>query len=207
MGILFNGILMGLALSILVGPLLFALVQTGIEKGIRAGFALGTGIWLSDFLFIFSVYWGISHVVEISEMEYFDFYLGGIGGIILIVIGIATMLTRPPVITERPTRIKGASYLALALKGFAINTFNPFTVLFWISMMSTVVLKDGFSGAQTILFFGGIMGTVIFFDTLKVVLAKVIRRKLKPLYILRMRQISGAALLIFGIVLMVSVLL
>ncbi len=198
---------MGLALSVLVGPLLFALVQTGIEKGIRAGIIMGLGIWLSDLLFISGAYWGVSHIMAITEMDHFEFYLGGIGGIILIVIGIATMLTRPPAVENASSSSKGSSYFALAMKGFAINTFNPFTVLFWISMMSTVVLKDDLSGLEAFLFFGGIMGTVIFFDSLKVVLAKMIRKKLKPVYILRMRQVSGAALLIFGIVLMIRVIL
>ena len=40
------GLQYGLFLSILVGPLLVALVQTGFEQGMRAGFMVGLGIWL-----------------------------------------------------------------------------------------------------------------------------------------------------------------
>lgn len=205
MELLFNGILMGLALSILVGPILFALIQVGIEQGFRAGFALGLGIWMSDFMFIGSVYWGVSYVAHVTEMEGFEFYLGGIGGIILMVIGIGTFFTKPPAIVAKSDIVEGRSYFGLWLKGFLINTLNPFTVLFWLSMMSTVVLKQGLSGAQSFLFFGGIMGTVIFFDSLKVYLAKLIRNRLRPIHILRLRQISGAALFLFGVFLMVRV--
>ena len=204
MNLLVSGILMGLALSFLVGPILFALIQVGIEQGFRAGVVLGLGIWISDFVYIGSVYWGISYVAAVTEMEGFEFYLGGIGGIILIAIGLGTFFSPPPAL-ESGTKVTNSSYLALWMKGFLINTLNPFTLLFWLSMMSTVVLKEELSDLQAGLFFGGIMGTVVIFDSLKVYLAKLIRNKLKPLHILRMRQVSGAALFIFGVALIVRV--
>ena len=49
------------------------------------------------------------------------------------------------------------------------------------------------------------MGTVILTDSLKVLLAKKIRRRMTPYHVLRMRQFSGAALVIFGIALIIRV--
>lgn len=49
----FEGILLGLTLTILLGPIFVALTQTGIKHGIRAGISVGTGIWTSDLIVIF----------------------------------------------------------------------------------------------------------------------------------------------------------
>ena len=70
-----------------------------------------------------------------------------------------------------------------------------------------VVAKDNLNGQNAAFFFGGILGTVILTDSLKVLLAKAIRRWLKPKHILWTRRISGIALVVFGVVLMVRVVI
>ena len=56
-------------------------------------------------------------------------------------------------------------------------------------------------------FFGSVLGTIIITDVLKVVLAEKISKRLQPKHILRMRKISGIALFLFGVVMMVRVTL
>jgi threonine/homoserine/homoserine lactone efflux protein len=46
------------------------------------------------------------------------------------------------------------------------------------------------------------MCTVVVTDSLKIGLAKAIRRWLKPKYILWLRRIAGGALMVFGLVLL-----
>ena len=50
--LIWEGILYGLTLTILLGPIFVALTQTGIEKGITAGILVGSGIWISDIVII-----------------------------------------------------------------------------------------------------------------------------------------------------------
>jgi len=209
MSLLLNGIVWGLALSILMGPILFTLVQTGIERGFRAALMIGIGVWVSDILFIGSLYSSVQYLQDITEWDGFKLYLGIIGGIILIGIGSGTLFSKPPdfEVYKKGRKKFSESYFALWLKGFLINTINPFTVLFWVGIMSTVVVKDNLNFWQASLFLGGILGTIIFTDLLKVILAKKIRKYFQPKYILLMRRISGSALVIFGIILIVRVVL
>jgi threonine/homoserine/homoserine lactone efflux protein len=51
------------------------------------------------------------------------------------------------------------------------------------------------------------LGTIVVTDLLKVLLAKRIRYSLRPVHLLWLRRISGAALIAFGVVLLVRVLL
>lgn len=208
---LIDGIGWGLFLSILIGPIFFALIQAGIEQGMRAGLMVGLGIWISDLLFIGFIYWGISSVIEITEWSGFKPTVGVIGGIILICFGLGTLLSKPAEVLiksaeEKDLDYKTASYISLWLKGFLVNTINPFTLLFWIGLLSTLAAKPNFSNTQAWWFFTGILVTIILTDSLKVALAKFIRQWMTWHHILWMRRISGAAFLVFGIAMILRVL-
>ncbi len=206
MEILFNGIKFGLALSILAGPILFTLVQTSIEQGFRAGWAVGFGIWVSDGLFILATYFGISYVAELTKWDGLELTLGIAGGIILLVFGIgALVLKTPPMENFERKAIRYSSYFSLWLKGFLINTVNPFTFFFWIGVSGMLFTEKELQPNEAWLFYGGLIGTIVATDLIKVALAKFIRRWLKPNFILWMRRIAGIALIIFGIVLLVRV--
>lgn len=207
MSIFLLGILWGLFLTILIGPIFFALIQTGIEQGFRAGFVVGLGIWMSDLIFILGIYYSLAYFIAVSEGENFELYLGLIGGTILISFGLGTFFSKPPNFQEAAQKKSILnSYPALWLKGMIVNAVNPFTVIFWIGVMSSVVVERALQPLEVFIFFAGILGTIIFTDCLKVYLAKEIRKKLAPKHFILLRKISGSALLFFGILLIIRVL-
>lgn len=201
-----EGIKVGLVLCFLLGPIFVALIQTGVEQGFRAGFMVGLGIWFSDLLFILGVYWGLSYVSDLISDDSFSFYLGTAGGLLLVLFGIGTLLGKPPKLSFENKAVRHSSWISLWTKGFVINTFNPFTMFFWAGLMGTILVKDTPDTMEASWFFIGIMGTVILTDSAKVYLAKWIRRWMKPIHLLWLRRISGAVLVIFGIVLAYRVL-
>ncbi|MEO1515941.1 MAG: LysE family translocator [Bacteroidota bacterium] len=205
MNLLLEGIGWGLFLTILVGPILFILIQTGLERGARAGLSVGAGIWTSDFLFVLLAYFGIAYVMDIEQTASLKLWMGWIGGLVLIGVGVSTISSRPP--DPQATQVNmTASYLKLFTKGFLINTLNPFTFFFWLTISGAVVAERQLDAGESFLFYGGILGTIICTDTLKVVLAKVIRKKLKNHYLIWVRRIAGVALIAFGIVLIIRVM-
>jgi len=223
--LLIKGIFLGLTLSILVGPIIFALLQTAIERGFRAGMMVGLGVWVSDIMYISAAYFGVSYIVAITEYEGFEEILGTIGGLTLIGFGLATLFSKPPqvpnehkaagdIIDEQLPKvldfdgddgINRPGYFSLWLKGFLINTLNPFTVFFWTGVTGTMVAGQNFTNQDAFIFFGGIFLTVMLTDILKIWAAKAVRHLLKPNAILILRRVSGVALALFGVVLMVRV--
>jgi threonine/homoserine/homoserine lactone efflux protein len=201
-----EGIQTGLIICFLIGPIFFTLLQTAVERGFRAGAMVGLGIWMSDMLFITAFYSGVSQLDQLMRGEESSFYVVIIGSLILAAFGVSALFTKPALASRSELHLRpSSSYLSLWIKGFFLNVVNPPTTLFWFTIVSTTVVNKGvaFTNQQALLFFGGIMGTVISTDLLKILLAKRIRHWLSPVHILWFRRISGIALIIFGIVLIV----
>lgn len=202
---LIEGIGWGLFLTFLIGPIVFALLQAGIEYGFRAGAMMGLGIWLSDIIYIVLMYFGFQYVQQVTELEGFEFWMGLIGGLILMAFGAGTFFSPPPQINyDQGIDVpKSNPYLALFSKGILVNAINPFTVFFWLGMMGALNTKPDWASTDVFIFFAAIIGTIICTDLLKVYLAKQIRKKLKLHYLVWVRWITGGLLFIFGIALII----
>jgi len=209
MDLVFQGVKVGLILALLIGPIFFAVVQAGVEEGFRAGAAVGSGIWVSDFMFIMTVYWGLSYISKVVTSPEFPLYLGIGGSITLTLFGLGSLLTNPKgghLPAWSKSSLRTSSYPSLWLKGFLINTLNPFTFFFWVGVATTVVVDGELEYTEARYFFGGILGTIISTDLLKALMAKRIRKWLRPKHLLWLRRVSGIALIIFALVLLGRVL-
>ncbi len=201
---LFTGIQMGLLLAVLAGPIFFTLLQTGIERGLRAGIAVSIGEVSSDVLYICAAYFGLTWLMEQVDQELFKFYVGILGGIILVLFGLSSLFSKPPEPSEAKA-IDAKSLVGFWAKGFAINTFNPFTLLFWIATTSGKVIAQHYSALDAFAFYSGILVTISFFDVLKVWGAKSIRAYLQPRFLVWVRRGAGLGLVAFGIILILKV--
>ena len=201
MNYLFSGIGFGLTLSIMIGPIFFALIHAAIDRGFRAGTLVGAGVWVSDLSFILLVYYGISYIRAITSLSGFTFYTGMAGSVILLFFGIGTIINAKKSISIDDDQELPVTWFSFWLRGFLINTINPFTVFFWLSVISSVVVKEQPQQHEIWWFLTGIFCTIVSTDLLKIILAKTLRRWMKPKFIRSMRYASGVALLLFGLTL------
>jgi threonine/homoserine/homoserine lactone efflux protein len=201
----FNGLVWGIFLAFLVGPLLFAIVQTTLEKGIKYGVAVGSGIWLSDVLFILTTYYGVNSIYKLIEWKNFELVVGVFGGIVLLAIGIFVVFSKTPAYSPKVARGNIRDLSSSFVLGFLINTINPFTVLFWIGVMTTTVEEKGLDRIDTLFFAGGIFCMIVLTDSLKISFAQKIKKWLTEKHISAARKISGTAIAVFGIILIIRV--
>lgn len=197
MSFFLEGILFGLTLTILLGPIFIALTQTAIEKGFKAGATVALGVWTSDILIISGSYFFIRALSNVVESKAFEFWFGVSGGVVLIVFGIFSFFVKVD-LDSKPKKFTGLHYAGFWLKGFLVNTVNPFTFIFWIGVISTYVIARKITQEQALTFLGSIMLTIVITDLLKVVLAKVIREKLKPNQVAIFGKLAGFGLMSFG---------
>lgn len=197
--LIWEGVRLGLILSLLVGPILVGIVQAGVEQGFRAGLSVGFGVWISDILFISLVYWGFHLIDPLVHTDSFTFWGAVAGGGVLFGYGIYALLTPPPPFGDKLTLQRNRPFKALWLKGFLINTINPFTIFFWSSIMAGVVVKRQLTPPASLQFFAGVMAVIVSTDALKALLARQIRARIRPIHLFWLRRIVGIAFIIFGL--------
>lgn len=217
-----EGIATGLILSVFVGPMFFTMLQLGVEHGFKAAFALALGQWASDLVFIFLAFYSAIFVQKLVDdpvvRETFIWYSGTIGGCLLIVFGLALILTKS-ISTKGDAKLEKVldeveatttkskwHYIAYFSQGFLINTINPTPLLFWMSLMAAGISRS-FSDGAIYATYTTVMLVVILTDLAKIYLAKTIKNRLKPSHILSVRRLAGTVLSVFGLMLLVKVTL
>lgn len=195
MEVIWNGFLFGLLLCILIGPVFFALLQNAIEKGFWAGFFMAIGIALSDAIYILVISLGVSSFLK---DENFQKWMGGIGGLIMLVFGAYYLLK--PVPRQRVIHlVHQTNGIRQVLKGFLLNAINPFVFLFWLGIISKVNLSYGYQDNDLILFFSVLIATVFICDLLKSHYAGKLRDLVTVRFMKIMNRVVGLALILFSI--------
>ena len=196
MDVVINGVLFGLLLCVLIGPVFFALIQNSIEKGFWSGFFMAIGIALSDSFYIVVTYLGISQLVDNPS---FNMWLGGIGGIIMLGFGLVYLLKPVPKKGLKQMQKQDTKWFQQIVKGFLLNGINPFVLFFWLGIMSKVTLDFEYSSNQSITFFIVLIATVLLSDILKSYFATKLSQIVTPRFMKIMNRVVGVALILFSI--------
>ena len=208
---LLQGSLLGISLSFLVGPLMFAIVEAGISQGFRAGVSVAAGIWFSDLLYVILAFFGIGAMEALVALPHFKLWAGFAGGLLLAGFGLGSFLKARGAVSKLSESLKlsessfnsNKTYFWWWLRGFLLNTVNPGTLFFWLGIVTAVVVPSGWSRQEMMIFFGGMLATLILTDTLKAWAAKALRRFLTPAHIRQIQKTLGLLMIIFGLVLLI----
>jgi threonine/homoserine/homoserine lactone efflux protein len=204
MSSLIEGIILGLTLAFFFGfgPAFFALIQTGIHRGFFKGFLLAIGVFLND-LFVVTVSIFGAHTI-MSNVQSHQ-WLGIVGGVILIVVGIVTYRHKTEIDAESSEVVpkNEPHFMVYITKGFLLNIANPFVWLFWPTVVLGVAAPFMDTTRDIVLFFTGTLSVVFLSDITKVYLASKIKRFITNKFLMKINAIAGIALVIFGIVLII----
>ncbi len=193
-----KGILLGIMLSISVGPVIFSIIKQSINNGHKGGFTFVAGVSASDITMV---------VVSQLFTELFRTLLEykkiiGIGGsCLLIVIGVYVLLFKKVVVDEdgkQEIKMTKRDYVKTFFSGYFMNTLNPAVIGFWLVIATSVV---DLSFSYRLVMFSTCLIFVLATDVAKVFLAGSIRQKLTPHNIHIINKISGLILVGFGLAL------
>lgn len=196
-----SGIAIGLTLALLIGPAFFALMQLSLTQGARQAVWMCLGIAASDALYIALVSLGLS---QISESPLFRMGLGYGGGLMLVGFGIASWLKKVHIHTVEGASPPRKKPLALLGRGFLLNSLNPFTFFFWMGTVGGLTARLPQTNLGIYLaFLLGVIGTVLGTDVAKVMAARQLRPWITSQRMTWLNRITGLALVVFGIRLLV----
>jgi threonine/homoserine/homoserine lactone efflux protein len=198
MEVILNGIISGIVLAFLIGPVFFTIIQTSIERGFGSGALVAIGVSLSDAFYITLVYLGIYQLFDNGN---FREYLAYFGGVVLLTFGVYYLFVKSKRLYQfDPEKVQVNNPWKLIGKGFIINGLSPMVLIFWLGTVGVATTKLGYSTPhKAIPFFASIVSTVFVTDILKAKLADKLRRLLTPKFIRNLNIVLGFVLLIFGI--------
>lgn len=197
MEIVLKGIISGIVLALLIGPVFFTIIQTSIERGFWCGVFVAIGVSLSDAFYILISYLGL---LQFMEAESFRLYLAYGGGFVLLLFGLYYLLIKSRKLARvDPKQLEARSWIRLAAKGFIINGLSPMVLFFWLATVSVATTQLGYAkGQRAILFFASIVATVFITDVIKAKLADKLRALMTPRFIRIMNFVLGIALVFFA---------
>jgi threonine/homoserine/homoserine lactone efflux protein len=190
-----EGLGMGIILSMMIGPVFFALIQASIENGFRHAVFMALGIFFSDAIYVLIAYFGVTVIVG---NPVFKTALGYLGGLILIGLGLVSWRSKrfEPNQFQKSVPLKKRRGF---LKGFGLNGINPFVLLFWVSVAGIVNLKTNYGPWDKLIYYLTILLTGFSLDLVKSYMARQLSRHITPAFIKKMNRIVAILLVLFGI--------
>lgn len=202
---LIKGLLLGVILSISVGPVIFAIIKQSINNGHKAGYFFVAGVSASDislvlvcnfFTTLFNT--ALSHKTPIAVA----------GSIFLIGVGIYTLFFKKVHTDEGNNlvdkKFRKRDYAAIFLSGYFMNTLNPGVFLFWFAWTAAIMADSQTAehpSEYRFIVFVTCLVFVLLSDILKVVLAGKLRSRLTAKNLHYINKLSGLILIGFGVAL------
>ena len=197
LNLLIRGLIIGLVISIPIGPLGILCIQRTINKGRTSGFLSGMGIATADTIFALIAGLGISFIINFLKEQQLNFQI--LGGIVIISLGIKIFFANPIKQFRMRRKQKGNlfedffSVLLLALS-------NPITALVFVSLFAGLNLfGDPENHFNAITVIGGIfIGTTFSWFILSTVI-NMFRSRFRLRRLFWLNRITGGIIFLIGL--------
>lgn len=209
--IILIGAACGLVLSLFFsfGPGFWGLIQNSIHYGFKKGVAFEAGVNLSDIVMVVLLLTlfnkdSITTVLRTPAAAI-------IGGSVVILFGVMTMLRRPTMTVEHHGRIrvvlkKAPQGRELMLHGFALNSLNPGVWLYWAAMTAVVKAEVHLNDLYTFAFFISMLLAELGGGVLKCRLASLLKNTLSVEKMVWVNRVAGLILVVLGGYLIISMI-
>lgn len=183
----------GVILSFGFGSVFFALIQTSLEHGYKAGVKISLGVVFGDLIMVAIAYFGTTLLPQIPN---FATYSRIFGSILLIILGIAQFRESKP-----PTKIqdfKLARFFYFFGKGFLLNVINPVNFISWVILSGT--LKGyKYNHFEEIIFFGTCILMIFVVESLVAYFAHRIKDRLNDRTMRIIKMLTGIVFIGVGL--------
>jgi len=137
LNLLWEGFVIGIAVSVPLGPLGMLCIKRTVNKNWRSGFSSGLGIAASDT--IYAIVAGFSLTIIINFITSYEIYFKILGATMVILLGLYIFLSNPAKEIQK-FKQKGTSYLQDFFTAFLLTFSNPLSVFIFIAIFTSYSL-------------------------------------------------------------------
>jgi len=210
MNVVIQGILLGLVLSTLIGPIFFVIIETSLKDGIRSAFFLDLGVILSDVFyllvyFILIIYFGVDlKGFRESDYLYLLYLIGGVMFVSLSLIKIFKIKVKDTHSSPSEVEIKEKNTFKLVATGFLLNVINPGVMVYWLLAAIYAISQFGENYGNIMAYFGITLAVYFSIDILKIYTARQFKKLSQPKNLKIMNFVVGSIYGVCGVGLLVG---
>lgn len=188
-------LLLGVSLSAPFGPLSAEAIKRGIRGGFFPAFYVRLGGAIGNLTCLLIVYFSLSYLMNHADIGQ---YAGAIGSVLLTYLGIRTVRQSLRINFADMPHFEPSNGVWL---GFLLAIFNPFGIVWWLSVFSTSMTKNGTNWGslegllQNLLIIVGVLAWIVVFS----LILEFAKRFMNPLMVKVMTVLAGLSLIGFGI--------
>jgi threonine/homoserine/homoserine lactone efflux protein len=197
-----KGLIIGFSIAAPVGPIGVLCIRRTLAQGRAIGLVSGLGAASADAFYGCIAGFGLTAISSflVDQQDWFRL----IGGAFLCYLGIRTLLAHP---TEQSAEVSSKNGLPAAYAStLALTLTNPATILAFAAIFTSLGAADEGYGAALILVVGVFSGSALWWLILSGGVS-LLRRSFTPRRLRWVNWISGAILLGFGLMAILSTLL
>lgn len=201
--IILKGIILGLAVSMPLGPIGIILINRTIKRGMLSGFFSGLGLASADTLLAALAALGFTVIISFINEERFVISL--IAGFIIIGIGLKIFLSNP--VKDIRSRDKASKTLWRDYYSvFVLSISNPYTIFIFVAFFSGVHINGNVSPALVPFFLipGVLVGTISWWFFLSYFVSRF-KKKIRLRFIVRANKVAGIVVMVIGVIVLLSV--
>jgi len=198
-----KGILIGLLVSIPLGPIGVLVIQRTVNKSRMAGLLSGMGAALSDTVYAIIAGFSLTFVIDFIRLH--EMLFQSIGALVVLALGIHIFLTNP-VKDIRRNRLRGSTHFQDIISSFLVTLSNPLTVFVFLAVFTSsgvaVSLEQPYHSFFVIL--GIFLGAFIWWFSLSGIVS-LFRHKINLRILWWINKAAGAIIVLFVLVTVIFV--
>jgi threonine/homoserine/homoserine lactone efflux protein len=193
-----KGILIGLLVSVPLGPIGVLVIQRTVNKSRIAGLLSGMGAALSDTLYAIIAGFSLTFVIDFIRGH--EILFQSVGAVVVLALGIHIFF-KNPVTDLRRNRLRGNTHFQDVISSFLITVSNPLTVFVFLAVFTSsgvaVSLEKPYYSFFVIL--GILLGAFIWWFSLSGIVS-LFRHKMNLRILWWINKTAGAAIILFVLI-------
>lgn len=196
-----RGLIIGFTIAAAVGPISLLTIRRTLAHGQLYGLVSGLGVATADASYAGIAAFGLTALTDLLVSG--RVVLGVVGGLIIALLGIRTIRSRPgEVARDAPRPGLPGAFASI----YALTMTNPMTILSFAAVFAGLGLIGGSSFADAAVLTVAVWaGSALWWVVLTTIVGWA-RERVSARVLLWINRVSGAALVVFGVVAIVAVL-